>query len=162
RFRIPGFEDKNSNEDFDQGSGFCQPYRGVACSQFLQNRSIYVRNEYWQRMMEQKLTAAFSVIATSQDVSLQCIRYAISSRCFCVVPLCDDWSLTPPASRKVCSLSLCKPSFLTAISPSTVCRDECELLESNICHLEYTIAKKHPLIGKADILPACDDLPPIG
>ena len=28
--------------------------------------------------------------------------------------------------------------------------------------MEYTIAKKHPLIGQANILPTCDQLPPIG
>jgi hypothetical protein len=28
--------------------------------------------------------------------------------------------------------------------------------------MEYTIAKKHPLIGQAHILPACEELPPIG
>ena len=43
-----------------------------------------------------------------------------------------------------------------------VCRDECEVLESNICRIEYTIAKKHPLIGQKHILPECEELPPIG
>ena len=28
--------------------------------------------------------------------------------------------------------------------------------------MEYTIAKKHPLIGHAQILPTCEELPPIG
>lgn len=28
--------------------------------------------------------------------------------------------------------------------------------------MEYTIAKKHHLIGQADILPECSDLPSIG
>lgn len=94
--------------------------------------------------MEQKLTAAFSVVALSEDVSLQCNRYAISSLCYYVFPLCEE------------DLVSIRPI------PRKVCRDECELLESNICHMEYTIAKQHPLIGKADILPQCDELPSIG
>ena len=28
--------------------------------------------------------------------------------------------------------------------------------------MEYTIAKKHPLIGKQNILPTCEQLPPAG
>ncbi|UXI17807.1 glutamate [NMDA] receptor [Sarcoptes scabiei] len=124
------------------GPGMCQQYRGSACSQFLQNHSIYVRNEYWQQIMDEKLLAAFTVIVHSPDVSVQCHRYAISSLCFHVFSLCDD-TVPHPHPRKVC-------------------RDECEMLENNICHMEYTIAKKHPLIGHQDILPDCDDLPPIG
>lgn len=40
-----------------------------------------------------------------------------------------------------------------------VCRDECELLEENICRMEYTIARRHPVISRADILPDCKKLP---
>lgn len=40
-----------------------------------------------------------------------------------------------------------------------VCRDECELLEDNICRMEYSIAKRHPVIGRANILPDCKKLP---
>lgn len=139
---IPGFGEK-STDDMDYGNGFCQPYRGTACSQFLQNRSIYVRNEQYQQTMESKILGAFSVIMASPDISVQCNRYAISSLCFYVFPLCDEDVYHHPAPRKVC-------------------RDECELLESNICRMEYAIAKKHHLIGQADILPDCDDLPSIG
>lgn len=41
-------------------------------------------------MIEEKLSAAFSVVATSHDVSLQCHRYAISSLCFYSFPLCEE------------------------------------------------------------------------
>lgn len=40
-----------------------------------------------------------------------------------------------------------------------MCRDECELLEEKICRMEYSIAKRHPVIGKANILPDCKKLP---
>ena len=127
----------------DYGIGFCQPYRGTTCSQFLQNRSIYVRNLNYQSLIEAKIGTAFSVIASSPDVSVQCNRYAISSLCHYAFPLCDDSGLDGPFPRKVC-------------------RDECELLEMNMCRMEHTIAKKHPLIGQAGLLPNCSQLPPIG
>lgn len=82
------------------GPGMCQQYRGSACSQFLQNHSIYVRNEYWQQIMDEKLLAAFTVIVHSPDVSVQCHRYAISSLCFHVFSLCDD-TVPHPHPRKV-------------------------------------------------------------
>lgn len=40
-----------------------------------------------------------------------------------------------------------------------MCKEECEILETVICKLEYVIAKKHPLIGQKDFLPTCADLP---
>lgn len=92
--------------------------------------------------MEEKLTAAFTVIATSQDVSEECHKYAIRSLCFFAFPLCDLDSPYPV--------------------PRQVCRDECEVLESNICRMEYSIAKRHPLLGQQQILPVCEDLPPVG
>ncbi|KAH9413899.1 Inactive tyrosine-protein kinase transmembrane receptor ror1 [Dermatophagoides pteronyssinus] len=143
-FAIPNIDSKDPTSLLldNNGPGMCQQYRGQACSQFLQNRTIYVRNEFWQQIMDNKLLAAFNVIVHSPDVSLQCHRYAISSLCFHVFSLCDD-QFSYPYPRKVC-------------------RDECEMLENNICHMEYAIAKKHPLIGHQDILPECDDLPSIG
>ncbi|XP_054162008.1 inactive tyrosine-protein kinase transmembrane receptor ROR1-like isoform X2 [Oppia nitens] len=136
---LPSVSDDNPPES---GEGFCQVYRGVTCSQFIQNRTIYVRSMTSQGFMEDKLAKAFTVIATSHDVSLQCHRYAISSLCFFAFPLCEDNMAEP--------------------TPRQVCRDECEVLENNICRIEYTIAKKHPLIGQKQILPACEELPPIG
>ena len=41
-----------------------------------------------------------------------------------------------------------------------ICRDECEMLETSICRMEYAIAKKHPIIGA--VLTSCESLPPAG
>ncbi|PSN51826.1 hypothetical protein C0J52_17686 [Blattella germanica] len=46
--------------------------------------------------------------------------------------------------------------------PRRICREDCELLENEICLVEYSIAKRHPLIGKQLGLPECVDLPEIG
>ncbi|KAI4496336.1 hypothetical protein M0804_000146 [Polistes exclamans] len=39
-----------------------------------------------------------------------------------------------------------------------ICREECELLENELCRTEYAIAKRHPLIGQVPLL-ECSDLP---
>ncbi|KAG0431214.1 hypothetical protein HPB47_021989, partial [Ixodes persulcatus] len=95
--------------------------------------------------MEEKLAAAFTVIATSQDVSPQCHKYAIPSLCFFAFPPCEPGA---PGGR--------------APEPRSVCRDECELLEHSLCRMEYSIAKRHPLIGQQKILPVCEELAPVG
>ncbi|XP_053210968.1 inactive tyrosine-protein kinase transmembrane receptor ROR1-like [Panonychus citri] len=123
-------------------SGFCEPYRGTVCSQVIGNQTIYVDSEGSQDSMEQKIGAVFTVIKSSRDVSLQCHRFAIPSLCFSGFPLCNQ-DLPQPKPRQVC-------------------RDECEMLEHQICHLEYTIAKRHQLIGQANLLPACEKLAPSG
>ncbi|GBP03326.1 Tyrosine-protein kinase transmembrane receptor Ror [Eumeta japonica] len=40
-----------------------------------------------------------------------------------------------------------------------ICRDECELLENELCQKEYAIAKRHPVIGQKLPLEDCSHLP---
>lgn len=40
-----------------------------------------------------------------------------------------------------------------------VCREECEMLESELCIKEYAIGKRHPSIGQKVPLVECSDLP---
>ena len=40
-----------------------------------------------------------------------------------------------------------------------ICRDDCELLENELCQKEYAIAKRHPTIGQKLPLEECYDLP---
>lgn len=40
-----------------------------------------------------------------------------------------------------------------------ICRQECEILENELCQTEYAIAKRHPLIGQVPLV-ECSDLPP--
>ncbi|XP_053985343.1 tyrosine-protein kinase transmembrane receptor Ror isoform X1 [Hylaeus volcanicus] len=40
-----------------------------------------------------------------------------------------------------------------------ICREECEMLENDLCRKEYAIAKRHPLIGHEVPLINCRDLP---
>lgn len=41
-----------------------------------------------------------------------------------------------------------------------ICREECELLENELCQKEYAIAKRHPVIGQKLPLEECSKLPP--
>lgn len=40
-----------------------------------------------------------------------------------------------------------------------ICREECELLENELCQKEYAIAKRHPVIGQKLPLEECSRLP---
>ncbi|XP_046446105.1 inactive tyrosine-protein kinase transmembrane receptor ROR1-like isoform X5 [Daphnia pulex] len=122
--------------------GFCQVYRGATCSKFLANRTIFVQSSLTQGIVEEKLAAAFTVIAHSGDLSQSCAEFAVPSLCFAAFPLCDDQGGKPV--------------------PRQLCRDECEVLENDICRMEYAVAKQHPLIGEQVMLPDCEKLPPIG
>ncbi|KAJ2942682.1 hypothetical protein O0L34_g11223 [Tuta absoluta] len=40
-----------------------------------------------------------------------------------------------------------------------VCKQDCEILENELCQMEYAIAKRHPHIGQTLTLEDCQDLP---
>ncbi|XP_072173224.1 inactive tyrosine-protein kinase transmembrane receptor ROR1-like [Diadema setosum] len=116
--------------------GYCQKYGGMTCSNFIANHSIYVTDFLEQRDIEEQLTQAFVLIA--HHLTKSCREYAIPSLCFFAFPFCDETS-PEPRSRELC-------------------RDECEILEQDICKEEYQIAKEYPRV----ILPDCSRLPPVG
>ncbi|KAH9491968.1 Inactive tyrosine-protein kinase transmembrane receptor ror1 [Bulinus truncatus] len=140
-----GRYDKNSwmdNHDVDDGDknkdGFCQTYRGSTCSRFVGNMSIYVKSKFTQSNLEEKFVAAFAMIGASSHMSQKCEPFGIQSLCYFAFPLCD-----------ATSTSLAKPR--------QICKDECELLESDICQKEYLMAKNTDIIGEK-MLPKCSDL----
>ncbi|XP_066567473.1 tyrosine-protein kinase transmembrane receptor ROR2 isoform X2 [Amia ocellicauda] len=128
----------NDQDKFHE-KGFCQPYRGIACARFIGNRSIYVESLQMQGESENRITAAFTMIGTSTHLSDQCSQFAIPSFCHYVFPLCDEGSRNPQQRE--------------------LCRDECEVLENDLCHTEYTIARSNPLILMQLQLPVCAALP---
>lgn len=82
--------------------------------------------------------AAFTMIGTSNHLSDRCSQFAIPSLCHFVFPTCDRSS--------------------GADKPRVLCKDECEILENDLCKTEYIIARSNPLILKRLKLPNCDDL----
>lgn len=58
RFRLPEFEQSDL--------GFCQHYRGVACSQLIGNKTVYVKATMTLNQMEEKLAAIFTILATGK------------------------------------------------------------------------------------------------
>lgn len=83
-----------------QAQGYCQVYRGVTCAQYIGNRTVFIQPPNSLSLMEEKLAAAFTVVATSHDVSADCHRYAIPSLCFFAFPLCFEDSHLPPSAPR--------------------------------------------------------------
>ncbi|XP_060752006.1 tyrosine-protein kinase transmembrane receptor ROR2 isoform X2 [Tachysurus vachellii] len=127
------------SNDGTHEKGFCQPYRGIACARFIGNRSIYVESLQMQGESENRITAAFTMIGTSTQLSDQCSQFAIPSFCHYVFPLCEEGTRGPRQRQ--------------------LCRDECEAIENDLCHAEYTIARSNPLILMQLELPKCQMLP---
>ncbi len=118
--------------------GSCQPYVGSVCAKFLGQEDIFVSEGLHQENVEQKLLTTISVISASPDLTQECSLYAIPTICLSTFPLCDH----------------------KAESPRKLCREECEVLESQICHKELAMARQ--VVDKHVILPECLELPPVG
>jgi len=119
----------------------CQIYRGQRCLELIGNKSVYIPAGVSQQIIESKLTQAFLVVSQSKDLSQSCEKYALPSLCYTAFPICRDDHTRPPRR---------------------ICRQDCELLENELCQLEYALAKKHPLIGRQIEMPECMNLPAVG
>lgn len=92
----------------------------------------------------------------SRDISSSCNKYAFPSLCFSAFPLCID----PQQSNRYQEQYLNKYNKLTEKDRKTlkdvknklalqrICKEDCKLLETELCGKEYAIAKRHPVIGK--------------
>jgi len=79
----------------------------------------------------------------------------VPSLCYSTFPLCREEDIDPAGSSE-------HWSKVASREPRRICRDDCEILENEICRMEYAIAKRHPLIGQQLALPECGDLPAVG
>ncbi len=120
--------------------GVCEPYVGTACSKYVRQEYVFVAEGLSQEYIEQKLSAAFTVISASPDLSEACSPYAIPSICLSTFPLCDRFTE----------------------QPRQLCREECELLENKVCRKELAIARQFASLDRQLVLPECQRLAPIG
>ena len=120
--------------------GVCEPYVGTVCSNFVGHDYVFVASGMSQSFIEQKLQSAFSVISSSQYLGAACSNYAVPAICASSFPPCDKMTERP---RKIC-------------------REECEILEDDLCRQEAVLARRYGMLGSQYILPVCKDLPPVG
>ena len=124
----------------NEASGFCQPYYGTVCAQYIGANYIYISEGLSQEHIEKKLAGVLPVIKASPDMTSECATYALPSICLSTFAICDK--------KKA--------------KPKKICRDECEILEHKVCRNELAIARTHPLLGHQMVLPDCEGLPPVG
>ncbi|VEN42632.1 unnamed protein product [Callosobruchus maculatus] len=152
---------------YNSSEPFCQLYRGSKCKNYLANRYVFVQPPYSQKEIEDKLDASFLVISQSNDISPSCSKFATPSICFSAFPMCADpkyineyqtrnrHELISNENRHKFKLIRTKlTNYLRRI-----CRDECLLLENELCSKEYSIAKRHLVIGQIMELEVCEMLP---
>lgn len=174
----------NSRNNYE---GRCEIYRGKICLEFVKNHLIFIPESMTQDSLENKLEQAFSVIKFSNEVSTNCQGYAKPSLCYSVFPICRDQTLNSN-DEKLNDKSKEINELLTEIRHDSeenlkfpnkivldyskdwkrnnlnsrvrrICREECEMLENELCRQEYAIAKRHPQIGQQVPLVECSDLP---
>lgn len=116
----------------------CELYTGKVCRKYLENQKIYVPTNTSQFMIETKLENAFRVISLSNDLSKSCEAYAIPSLCYLSFPMCKRTDIATPES---------------------ICRDDCIMLQDEICRQEYAISQRHKQIGQVVNLANCTTLP---
>ena len=124
----------------NEKSGFCQPYYGSVCAEYIGADFIYISEGLSQDHIEKKLAGVLPVIKASPDMTSDCAEFALPSICLSTFAICDKKTQKP---RKIC-------------------RDECEILEHRVCKAELAIARTHPLLGHQMVLPDCEALPPVG
>lgn len=98
---------------------------------------------------------SFKCSVFPRDLSPSCDSFAVPSLCYSTFALCREEDVDPSGSSE-------HWSKVASREPRRICRDDCEILENEMCRMEYAIAKRHPLIGQQLALPECGDLPAIG
>ncbi|CAG9821424.1 unnamed protein product [Phaedon cochleariae] len=154
---------------YNSSEPFCQLYRGHKCRKYLSDQYVFVQPPHTQKGIEDKLEASFLVISQSNDISASCNKFAQPSVCFSAFPVCLDpkninayqiehrqqFAAVQHATRHMFK------DIRTELTDSLrrICRDECILLENELCTKEYSIAKRHLVIGQIMELEVCENLP---
>ncbi|KAG5876171.1 hypothetical protein JTB14_015726 [Gonioctena quinquepunctata] len=154
---------------YNSSEPFCQLYKGQKCRKYMSNEYVFVQPPHTQKDIEDKLDAAFLVISQSNDISPTCYKFAQPSVCFSAFPLCRDPKQinvyqTNHRDEFMRVTSETKQKFKNIRSKLTnylrrICKDECLMLENELCSKEYSIAKRHLVISQIMELEVCEQLP---
>uniref|UniRef100_A0A1Y1M7M7 receptor protein-tyrosine kinase n=1 Tax=Photinus pyralis TaxID=7054 RepID=A0A1Y1M7M7_PHOPY len=153
--------------DYDVTQPFCQTYQGTTCREYLDGKLIFVQPPYTQENIEIKLEQAVLVVSQSNEISTSCSKFAIPSLCFSAFPICIDPKHVAHYQKDFTKKYLAeqdKSIFKNlrnklSMSLQRICKEECELLEKELCRREYAIAKRHPIISQPLELDECEFLP---
>nr|XP_022920470.1 tyrosine-protein kinase transmembrane receptor Ror-like [Onthophagus taurus] len=163
--------DDNSNEvpkKTDVDEPFCQSYTGPTCQFYLGNQYVFVQPPHTLQSIEESLKAAYLVVSQSNDISVECSKFVLPSLCYSAFPLCKNTEMIHLYQQKLIkrfqqnqtqtdSLKIIRPQL--AVYLQRICKDECVILETELCNREYAIAKRHPIISKVLDLEECENLP---
>ncbi|RZC33210.1 tyrosine-protein kinase transmembrane receptor Ror-like [Asbolus verrucosus] len=148
---------------YNASQPFCQVYRGETCKAYMENKYVFVQPPYTQSDIEKILSNAFLVISQSNDISSSCNKFARPSLCYSVFPLCVDarqintYQTTRISKYKEHNFKDIRNKL--GASLRRICKEDCLLLETELCSKEYAIAKRHPVIGQTLELEECQLLP---
>ncbi|XP_072393003.1 tyrosine-protein kinase transmembrane receptor Ror-like isoform X2 [Diabrotica undecimpunctata] len=160
---------ENIPKIYNSSQPLCQLYTGHKCRRQLSGKFVFVQPPYSQKDIEDKLEAAFLVISQSNDISPICNKFAEPSVCFSAFPLCldreqiDDYQtqhfqeLSHLGSENKQKFKNIRAKLTNALR--RICKDECILLENELCSKEYSIAKRHLVISQIMELEVCEQLP---
>jgi receptor tyrosine kinase-like orphan receptor 1 len=145
----------------------CQAYTGETCKAYMANEYVFVQPPYSQSDIEKMLRDAFLVISQSNDISSSCNKFARPSLCYSAFPLCADPRQVHTYQSAILANNKATfdPHLFKDIrnklgsSLRRICKEDCLLLETELCSKEYAIAKRHPVIGKTLELEECEFLP---
>ncbi|CAH0549358.1 unnamed protein product [Brassicogethes aeneus] len=157
-FDLPSNTPKfNSNPTLYNGSEpFCQQYKGKTCQYYLEDQYVYIEPPYTQSEIEENIHKAFITIKQSNDITSGCNKFAFPSMCYSAFPICNN----PGEINKYQSSRMTELRAITKDKKEKfkkyrgilskhlrrICRDDCFLLENDLCSKEYAIAKRHPIL----------------
>lgn len=102
-----------------------------------------------------------------RDISSSCNKYAVPSLCFSAFPICvDPTQINTYQTRHINKNGVLDSNNKKAyrklrnqLKLRRICKEDCKLLETELCSKEYAIAKRHPVIGQILELEECEFLP---
>lgn len=102
-----------------------------------------------------------------RDISSSCNKFAVPSLCFSAFPLCvDPTNINTYQIKHINKNRILEGADKKAfrqirkqLKLRRICKEDCKLLETELCSKEYAIAKRHPVIGQILELEECEFLP---